>query len=150
MSSDRFTPEACAEASAVFWQQQLLAHQRSARTSTQNRGTMNRIPLAWIAFTALLLSLIGLGTVLSSDADASPFNDPHIPSYNTGWCPGGGVGTEGRLGWCDGVEYADGTFWHQNGYNGFYGFMINTACSMHTDNPLVFVHAPAGGCDGEA
>lgn len=108
---------------------------------------MNKLTVAVLWAVAMLAAFWALS---DPRANASPFNDPHIPSYNTGWCPGGGVGTEGRLGWCDGVEYPDGTFWHQNGYNGFYGFIVNTACSMHTDNPLVFVHAPAGGCDGEA
>lgn len=128
---------------------------------------MKRHTLAWIAFTALLLSLIGLGTTLSSDAAASPrlsaqpaafqvpapltpFNDPHIPSYNNGWCPGGGLGTEGRAGWCDGVEYDDGSFWHQNGYQGVWGFKVSTTCALRTDNPFVLDKAPAGGCDGEA
>lgn len=35
---------------------------------------MNRHNLAWIAFTALLLALIGLGTTLSSDASADPYD----------------------------------------------------------------------------
>lgn len=126
----------------------LNRHQPEAGAS--GRGPSGPSALAWIVFTALLLTLIGVGTLLSSDASASPFNDPHIPSYNNGWCPGGGLGVEGRAGWCDGEDYDDGTFWHQRGYEGVWGFKISTACSIRTDNPLMLEHAPAGGCDGEA
>ena len=89
-------------------------------------------------------------TLNSPSADASPFNDPHIPSYNNGWCPGGGLGTEGRQGWCDGEPYDDGSFWHQNGYQTVIGFQVSTTCAVRTDNPFVLQKAPAGSCDGEA
>lgn len=109
---------------------------------------MSRITFTflWITVGFLLLWAI----VTAPHASASPFNDPHIPSYNNAWCPGGGLGTEGRVGWCDGEPYADGSFWHQNGYNGVWGFKVSSTCSVRTDNPFVLDHAPDGGCDGDS
>jgi hypothetical protein len=37
--------------------------------------------------------------------------DPHIPNPMIGWYPGGAGGIFG-YGFCDGVPYPDGSYWH--------------------------------------
>lgn len=84
-------------------------------------------------------------------APLSPYNDPYHPSYNTMWCPGGGLGGEGNSSWCDGVDYPDGTFWHQSGYLMYgLGFRVVSACKQHTPGSIWLQDAPASGCGGEA
>jgi len=35
-----------------------------------------------------------------------------MPNPQANYCPGGGAGSMIYAGWCDGVPYQDGTFWH--------------------------------------
>lgn len=48
---------------------------------------------------------------------------------------------------CNGVQYPDGTFWHQTAYTSFGRFRIDTACK--TRNGILLSPAPSGGCGGE-
>ena len=38
--------------------------------------------------------------------------DPRFPNPMIGWCPGGGAGGLTGYGFCDGVRYPDGSYWH--------------------------------------
>lgn len=67
---------------------------------------------------AAVIAALSLG--LAAPAAADPYHDPYHPDYIRGWCPGGGtnegvgVSYSNLTGWCNGVQYPDGTFWHQN------------------------------------
>ncbi|WP_246182777.1 hypothetical protein [Mycolicibacterium grossiae] len=51
-----------------------------------------------------------LAVAFAAPAAADP--DPHMPDMQSGYCPGGGMGSQISLAYCDGVPYPDGTFWH--------------------------------------
>jgi hypothetical protein len=38
--------------------------------------------------------------------------DPHMPNMQAGYCPGGGMGSQISMAYCDGVPHPDGTYWH--------------------------------------
>lgn len=75
--------------------------------------------------------------------------DDHMPNMAAGDCPGGGAGSQIWLGYCDGVPYADGTYWHTIQYgvpvighpNGM--FSPGMTCKAPGGGD-----APAGGCGG--
>jgi hypothetical protein len=52
----------------------------------------------------------------AAPAGAEPAPDPHMPNMQSGCCPGGGMGSQISLAYCDGVPYPDGTFWHSIQY----------------------------------
>jgi hypothetical protein len=35
-----------------------------------------------------------------------------MPNMQAGYCPGGGMGSQISLAYCDGVPYRDGSYWH--------------------------------------
>lgn len=86
-------------------------------------------------------------------AHADP--DPHIPNPQTGYCPGGGKG--GYLGYCDGIKYPDGSYWHYIQHE-VVGeppspFQIGEPEVIPTmrcvvKNGAVLAPAPPGGCGG--
>ena len=47
---------------------------------------------------------------LSAMAHADP--DRHMPNMQAGYYPGGGMGAQISLAYCDGVPYPDGPSWH--------------------------------------
>lgn len=62
-----------------------------------------------------LLAALGVaaGAVLSAGpACADPVADPHMPNMQAGYCPGGGVGSQISLAYCDGMPFPDGSYWH--------------------------------------
>jgi hypothetical protein len=63
--------------------------------------------------------------------------DPHYPNPFIGFCPGGGVG---GLGWCDGVRYPDGSFWHSTRW-----LWASYTCVVDNGTPLP-APAPPDGC----
>lgn len=75
--------------------------------------------------------------------------DPHIPNFTIGFCPGGSFLTINYgivKGFCDGVDYADGSFWHQvPGVGAPYGASTVTTCRLHTG--LFLAPAPNGCTD---
>ena len=55
-----------------------------------------------------LLAALGFAAaaVLSAaPAYADPAADPHMPNMQAGYCPGGGMGSQISLAYCDGVPY---------------------------------------------
>lgn len=72
-----------------------------------------------------------------------PWDDPHIPDRSHGSCPGGTGGF--GVGWCDGIPYPDGTYWHQITWSGQYSGSGGgkPVCMGPDHNP-----APPGGCGG--
>lgn len=88
-----------------------------------------------------------VSAILATSAKAAPtFNiDPHLPNPALGYCPGGGSGGFGA-GYCDGVEYGDGTFWHSSrGFIPFVGYSNTLYCASSHD--IIPVQAP-NGCRG--
>lgn len=100
----------------------------------------------------ILLAAMVLGAPV---AHAAP--DPHIPDPFNGYCPGGGAGNAFE-GYCDGVKYPDGSYWHK------LAFGVGTAvpwmmpgqsapvnpwlqCVIDPDGGIP-QPAPRGGCGG--
>jgi hypothetical protein len=118
---------------------------------------MNRITftILWI-FSGLMLLL----ALTLPHADATGQEDPHLPDWTQGYCPGGGPGIsmnayslpniQGFYGFCDGEPYADNTFIHQvaqaNGLTGF-GAQVHSFCNVNHGS-MFSPPAPPGGCDG--
>ncbi len=91
---------------------------------------------------------------LAGTAQADSSNpDPHIPNMAAGYCPGGGIGSPIYLGYCDGVPYPDGSWWHQIQYgiplinhpNGL--LSPGMQCVINDGGPIP-APAPTGGCGG--
>lgn len=117
-----------------------------------------------IAVVAAALSTLP-GVAIAAPAGANP--DPHMPDVKTGYCPGGS-GSEpidiipgasyAAVGYyCDGVHYADGSFWRYVQFPIPFSMIGNpqqvASYGLHcvtsdefTDSAL----APPGGCDGAA
>jgi hypothetical protein len=90
-------------------------------------------------------------------AYADPAPDPHMPNMQAGYCPGGGMGSQISLAYCDGVPYPDGSYWHAIQYGAPmighpYGLLSpglqcvvgGGAVPQPAPSPVVVVAAPAG------
>ncbi|PQM45709.1 hypothetical protein C1Y40_04153 [Mycobacterium talmoniae] len=93
--------------------------------------------------------LAGVGLGWAGRAGADP--DPHVPNMAAGYCPGGGMGTQAWLAYCDGVDYPDGTRWHAVQYGlpiigRPYGLLSPGLQCVVDDGSPVPPPAPAGGC----
>jgi hypothetical protein len=78
--------------------------------------------------------------------------DPHIPNMSAGYCPGGGAGSPIWLGYCDGVPYPDGSYWHTIQYGvpvigRPYGLLSPGLQCVIGGGPMP-APAPPGGCGG--
>lgn len=95
------------------------------------------------------LLAIGVSAAVFSAAPAyaDPSHDPYHPNYDGNWCPGGGTGAAGARGYCDGVDYPDGSFWHAAGFTGPEHFEETVRCKLHSG--LILQDAPPGGCGNE-
>jgi hypothetical protein len=97
-----------------------------------------------IAAVAVCLAFAGL-------AHADP--DPHIPDPQNNYCPGGGAGSMIYVGYCDGVPYPDGSYWHYIQYgiplvNHPAGLLSpGMQCVVNNGSPFP-APAPPGGCGG--
>ncbi len=92
-------------------------------------------------------SLIG-ATARAPFAHADSTMDPHIPNPLIGWCPGGGSGGISGYGFCDGVRYPDGSYWHVvRGNVPFAGPQMRMDCVIDNGSPVPPL-APPGGCGG--
>lgn len=90
-------------------------------------------------------------------AHADPAPDPHMPNPLTGYCPGGGLGNLFE-GYCDGVKYPDGSYWHRIQYGdatlpwfnqtGGQPTQLGLSCVVDPDNSPIPQPAPPGGCGG--
>lgn len=80
-------------------------------------------------------------------AYASPL-DPHVPDMTRAHCPGGSGGSAPTGHWCDGEHYPDGTYWHQDFWE---GWPERNALTCVIDNgSFPPPPAPPGGCGGTA
>lgn len=61
--------------------------------------------------------------------------DPHYPNPYIGFCPGGGAG---GVGYCDGIRYPDGTYWH------FVSFIWSRYECVRDNGTAIPEPAPAG------
>src|SRR5512139_4102705 len=84
-------------------------------------------------------------------ANAEP--DPHIPDPKNDYCPGGGAGSMIYAGYCDGIRYPDGTYWHYIQYGipmiGHPAGLLSPGmqCVLDNGSPIP-PPAPPGGCGG--
>lgn len=90
--------------------------------------------------------LFGGGAIATADPEPPPpGQDTHMPNSMMGYCPGGGFGGIGT-GWCDGVKYPDGSYWHQVRIPApFVGSTLNLDCVVDDGSPIP-PSAPPNGC----
>jgi hypothetical protein len=94
------------------------------------------------------LVVLAVSAIVSSiPSEAAPWDDPHHPNPGNSFCPGGGVILDTGKGWCDGVDYPDGSFWHSVPMPYFGIYRVATGCYLH--GGLFMQQAPPGGCGGE-
>src|ERR1700744_5331810 len=74
-----------------------------------------------------------------------PGQDPHMPSIETNYCPGGQA-VFAKIAWCDGQPYADGPFWRQE-LNTILTLRFSLTCFSDPGSALP-PPAPPGGCGG--
>ena len=81
--------------------------------------------------------------------------DPHIPNIQANYCPGGGTAAVFFMTFCDGVPYADGSYWHfvrtaSPSYGDTYSSPTTSRmrCVVNPDGGPLPQPAPPGGCDG--
>jgi hypothetical protein len=94
-------------------------------------------------------------------ADADP--DSHMPSVQTGYCPGGSgmkpiqalAGYNANAYYCDGVPYTDGSHWRYIQFPVPFSMIVNpeqvSFYGLHCvigDELVRSSLAPPGGCDG--
>ena len=101
------------------------------------------------------LAAFTVAPVTRADPDPDPGPDPHIPNIQANFCPGGGTAVMWMMTYCDGVPYADGSYWHIFKSQ---GQTIQGITSADTTSPMRCVvnpgggpvpqPAPPGGCDG--
>jgi hypothetical protein len=85
-------------------------------------------------------------------AYADPPPDPHMPNMQAGYCPGGGMGSQISLAYCDGVPYPDGSYWHAIQYGapmiGHQYGLLSPGLQCVVGGGAVPQPAPPGGCGG--
>jgi hypothetical protein len=88
--------------------------------------------------------------MFAAPAHADP--DPHIPNMGAGYCPGGGMGTQIYLAYCDGIPYPDGSYWHAIQYGvpviGHPYGIVSPGLQCVVGGGAVPAPAPPGGCGG--
>jgi len=88
----------------------------------------------------------GVGAVAQADPD------PHMPNMQAGYCPGGGMGSQISLAYCDGVPYPDGSYWHAIQYGapmiGHPFGLVSPGLQCVVGGGAVPQPAPPGGCGG--
>ena len=99
------------------------------------------------------LVAVTAATCLAFAAQAHADPDPHMPDPRNDYCPGGGAGSMIYAGWCDGVPYPDGTYWHYIQYGipmiGHPAGLLSPGmqCVVGNGSPVP-APAPPGGCGG--
>ena len=103
--------------------------------------------LALLAGVAAAAAMLAVAQTGAAHADPPPpWADDHYPDINHGSCAGGHGGAFG-FGWCDGIHYPDGSYWHQ--VTGAGMDALKPHCVIDTGD-LQPPPAPAGGCGGNA
>lgn len=100
-----------------------------------------------------LAATAGVATCLGFAAPAHADEpDPHMPNMAAGYCPGGGQGVPVYLGYCDGVPYEDGSYWHTIQYGvpmiGHPNGLLSPGMQCVIGGGPVPQPAPPGGCGG--
>jgi hypothetical protein len=99
------------------------------------------------AFIASAATCLTLATPAHGDPDS------HMPDPQNNYCPGGGAGSMIYMGWCDGVPYPDGSYWHHIQYGiplvGHPTGLLSPGmqCVVNNGSPIP-APAPPGGCGG--
>lgn len=107
----------------------------------------NLLGAAGVSITAAVIAL-ACAAGAAADPNVPPGTDPHVPNTTSGFCPGGGFGGVVGWGYCDGVPYPDGSYWHQVRIPApFVGTTINLQCVVN-DGSAIPPAAPPGGCGG--
>jgi len=96
--------------------------------------------------------LTAAAVFIAPPAYADPAPDPHMPNMQVGYCPGGGMGSQISLAYCDGVPYPDGSYWHAIQYGAPmighpYG-LLSPGLQCVVGGGAVPQPAPPGGCGG--
>jgi hypothetical protein len=100
---------------------------------------------------AAVTAAIAACLALAAPAHADP--DPHMPDPSNNYCPGGGAGSMIYMGYCDGVPYPDGSYWHHIQYGipmvGHPAGLLSPGmqCVVNNGSPIP-PPAPPGGCGG--
>lgn len=101
--------------------------------------------------TAAAALAVGLAASAAPVAYAA---DDHMPNPQANYCPGGGAGTMLYLGYCDGVPFPDGSYWHYIQYGvpmvNHPGGLVGPGMQCVVPNGLIPAPAPPGGCGGAA
>ena len=106
------------------------------------------------------LALIATAILTAPGGHADP--DPHKPDVGANYCPGG-TGMGGQPGqpvepYCDGVPYADGSYWHAVTRSGTNFVMVQCVVAPPPPGPFSGLMpplppgplpAPAGSCTGD-
>jgi hypothetical protein len=105
-----------------------------------------------VRFGLLALAVAAAAALPVGQASAEPAPDPHMPNMQSGYCPGGGMGSQISLAYCDGVQYPDGSFWHSIQYGAPmighpYG-LLSPGLQCVVGGGPVPPPAPPGGCGG--
>jgi len=84
---------------------------------------------------------------------ADPDPDPHIPNMTANYCPNGGPKWGFVSTFCDGMPYADGSYWHivkTRSFGDDYSPPSTSPmrCVVDPDGGPLPQPAPPGGCDG--
>jgi hypothetical protein len=96
------------------------------------------------------IALAGTTTYFGPTAHADPpGQDPHMPNFQFGYCPGGQGGWGDFTQWCDGQPFPDATYWHQQFLDPGFGPHFTLSCLVHDGSPVP-PPAPPGGCGGAA
>lgn len=89
-------------------------------------------------------------SMVSANAEPAPppGQDPHMPNSAMGYCPGGGFGGITGWGYCDGIRYPDGSYWHQVRVPApFVGTTLTLSCVIDDGSPVPPLAAPSS-CGG--
>jgi hypothetical protein len=97
----------------------------------------------------MTMALIAIAMLTAPTGHADP--DPHKPDVGANFCPGGASPGPPEA-YCDGVPYADGSYWHamqrvSGGNNSF--VVVQCVKQGHWPQPPVALPAPPGGCTAE-
>lgn len=101
----------------------------------------------------LLAAAVTTAAAIAISAPALAQPDPHMPDPQANYCPGGGAGSMIYAGYCDGVPYPDGSYWHYIQYGipmvGHPAGLLSPGmqCVINNGSPIP-PPAPPGGCGG--
>lgn len=108
-----------------------------------------------IVLVAAIATLAAFSPVPVTHADPDD-PDPHIPNMAVNYCPNGGPKWLWATTYCDGMPYADGSYWHivkfeaTTGSDGYTSPARTSPmeCVVNPGAAPVPQAAPPGGCDG--